>query len=110
MDDGLSQPGLRFALAMAVLAAVIVLAGFFPEGVRYGCLGVIALAALASADERNRRGGGWWMLLGVGAGMSIAGFAVAQLEDTVGGLIAVMGAALVVIGAVIGFPADPDPE
>jgi hypothetical protein len=88
----------------------VILAGIFPDAVRYGCVGVIALVTLATGAERRRKGSGWWTLLGAGAGLSIAGAGIAELEDTVGGLIAVLGAALVVIGCVIGFPVDPDSE
>ena len=35
---------------------------------------------------------------------SITGAAVAELSETVGGLIAVVGGVLVVVGATVGFP------
>lgn len=104
--DELSPGALRAALVTAALAAVVILAGVFPDVVRWACLGVIALATLVAAAERRRPGGGWWLILGAGAGLSIAGAAIAQLQETVGGLIAVAGSSLVVIGAVIGFPID----
>lgn len=105
-EDGLSQYSLRLVLVLAATAAVVVLAGFFSDLVRYVCIGVIVVATLLCADERRRRGGGWWTLLGVGALLSIAGAGLAEVQDTIGGLLAVVGGALVVIGAVIGFPAD----
>lgn len=106
MDENLSQLSLRLALVTAALAAVVILTGIFPDTVRYACLGVIALCTLLTASERRRPGGGWWLLLGIGAGLSLVGAGAAELIDTVGGLIAVVGSSLVVIGAVIGFPAD----
>ena len=109
MDGTLSQVSLRLTLVVAVLAAVAVLTGLFSDPVRYGCVGVIALAALATAGERRRQGGGWWALLAVGALVSIAGAGVAELNDTIGGLLAVAGGALVVIAATIGFPVDDVP-
>ena len=106
VNGGLSQFSLRLALLVGAAAAVAVLTGLFSDPVRYGCLGVTALAALVTAGERRRPGGGWWILLATGAALSIAGAAVAELNDAVGGLLAVTGGALVVIAATIGFPAD----
>lgn len=108
MDESLSQPALRFALVSAALGAVVILSGIFPELLEYGALGVIVLATLATGAERRRQGGGWWLVLGIGAALSLVGAGVAELEDTIGGLLGVIGGALVVIGAVIGFPADSD--
>ena len=106
MDAGLSQFSLRLALVAAVVAAVAVLTGLFSDEIRYACLGVVARVALVTAPERRRTGGGWWTLLGAGAALSLAGAGLAELNDTVGGLIAVVGGALVVIAATIGFPVD----
>ena len=107
MDEGLSQSVLRTALVLASLAAVVILAGLFSDAVRYGCLGVIVLATLVTAGERSRQGGGWWTILGAGAALSAIGAGSLRGErDAVGGLIAVAGGVLVVVGSVIGFPAD----
>ena len=106
MDATLSQFSLRLALVVATLAAVAVITGVFSDTVRYVCLGIVALAAVLTIGERRRAGGGWWTVFAVGAGLSIVGAAVAELNDTTGGLIAVIGGGLVVIGATIGFPAD----
>ena len=106
MDGALSQFSLRLALVAAAVAAVAVLTGLFSDPVRYACLAVVALATLVTVAERRRQGGGWWNLLAVGAAMSIAGAGLSELNDTVGGLCAVVGGALVVIAATIGFPVD----
>jgi hypothetical protein len=106
VDEGLSQSALRTALVLASLAALVILAGLFSDVVRYVCVGIIVLAALATVSERGRRGGGWWTLLGAGAALSAIGAGVAELQDSVGGLIAVVGGVLVVVGSVIGFPMD----
>jgi len=105
VDGSLSQFSLRLALVVAAAASVAVLTGLFSDPVRYACLGVIALATLATVAERRRQGGGWWTLLATGAAISIVGAALSELNDTVGGLFAVVGGALVVIAATIGFPA-----
>lgn len=109
MGDGLSRAGLRAALLVAALAALIVLAGLFGDTVRYACVGIIVLATLVCAGERRRQGGGWWALLGAGAALSLLGAGIAELSETIGGLIAVVGGALVVIGATVGFPAGDPP-
>jgi hypothetical protein len=106
VDASLSQFSLRLALIAAAAAAVVVLTGVFSDAVRYGCLGVTTVATLATAPERRRAGGGWWTLLAAGTLLSLAGAGLAELNDTVGGLFAVVGGALVVIAATIGFPVD----
>lgn len=105
MGAGLSQLSLRLALVIAALAAVAVLTGVFSDAIRYACVGVISLCALVTVTERRRPGGGWWTILGAGAVLSVAGAVLAELNDTVGGLVAVAGGALVVIAATVGFPA-----
>jgi hypothetical protein len=105
VDSGLSQFSLRLALIAAAACSVAVLTGVFSDPVRYACLGVIALATLVTITERRRPGGGWWTMLAAGAVLSAAGAALAELNDTVGGLVAVIGGALVVIAVTIGFPA-----
>ena len=105
-NEGPSQLVLRLALLAAGAASLVVLTGALADGVRYACLGVIALATLLAAPERRRAGGGWWALLAVGAALSIAGAAIALAAETVGGLVAVVGSVLVVVAATIGFPAQ----
>ena len=106
MDGSLSQFSLRLLLLVAATAAVAVLTGLFSDPVRYGCVGVMALATVATASERRRPGGGWWTILGAGTLLSAAGAGLAEMNDTLGGLLAVVGGALVVIAATIGFPVD----
>jgi len=105
-DDGLSQYALRVLLISAAFASLLVLTGVFGDLVSYICLGVIVVATLWTSPERRRTGGGWWMILGAGALLSVAGAGIAELTDTVGGILAVIGGALVVIGATVGFPVD----
>jgi hypothetical protein len=105
----LSLRGLQLTLLAAIAAGVIVMAGLFSTGVRVACLGVILAVAWLTEPERLRQGGGWWMLVAVGAVLSVAGFAVeqvAELAETAAGIVAIAGAALVIIGATIGFPLD----
>jgi hypothetical protein len=108
VDGTLSQFALRLALVVAATASVVVLTGLFTDPVRYACVGVVVVAALLTASERRRPGGGWWVLLATGALLSAIGAGLAELNDTLGGLCAVAGGALVVIAATIGFPAGDD--
>ena len=103
-DRSLGDRGTQAVLVVAALAAVAILVNLFGDAVQIGCLVVIALAVVVTAPARNQEGGGWWPLLALGALASIAGAALAQLSETVGGLIAVVGGVLVVVGATVGFP------
>ena len=57
-----------------------------------------------TAGERRRLGSGWWDLLAVGVALSILGAALAQAASTAGGIVALVGAALVLVAATLGFP------
>lgn len=98
---------LQLALVLMAAAAVVVMAGLLSTGARIACLAVVLAGAWYTEPERSRRGGGWWLLIGVGAAVAALGFAVAELAQpaqTVAGIIAISGSALVIIGATIGFP------
>ena len=100
----LGDRGLQAALLAAAAAALAILVSLFGDPVRIGCLVVIVLATIVTAPQRRVRGGGWWSLLAAGAFASVAGFGLAELTETVGGLVAVVGGALVVVASTIGFP------
>jgi hypothetical protein len=100
----LDERALQIALLAAALASLIVLVDLFGDAIRVGCLVVIGLVTIVCAPARRVRGGGWWSLLAAGAVAAIAGAALAQAAETVGGLIAAIGGVLVVIAATIGFP------
>lgn len=105
MDElALGDRALQAILLLAIVAAVAILVGLFPDAVRIGCLVVIAFAAVITSPARNADGGGWWNLLAAGAALSIAGAALSLVAETIGGLLAAIGGVLVVVGAVIGFP------
>lgn len=106
MRSGASLALLRGALIVAALAALLVLTGMLGDALRYGCLALIALAALLTATERRRPGGTWWNALGAGAALSLAGAGLAEASDAAGGLVIVVGGALVVIAATVGFPVE----
>jgi uncharacterized membrane protein HdeD (DUF308 family) len=99
--------GLQLALIAGVGAAIVVMAGLFSTELRLACLGLIVIVAWATAPERQRPGGGWWILIAAGALLSLAGLAVEELSEpaeTAAGIVAIAGAALVIVGATIGFP------
>jgi hypothetical protein len=102
----LGERGIQVALLVAAVASLIVLLGLFSVAARVGCLVVMAGVVVLSAPARAQRGGGWWVVLAVGAGASIGGAVIAQGAQTIGGLIALIGGVLVVIAAAIGFPAS----
>jgi hypothetical protein len=98
---------LQLTLALTAAAAVVVMAGLLSTGARIGCLCVVVAGAWLTEPERSRRGGGWWLLIGAGAALAVAGFVVAELSEpaeTAAGVVAIAGSALVIIGATIGFP------
>jgi uncharacterized RDD family membrane protein YckC len=101
---------LQLALIAVGLAALVVMAGLFSTGVRVACLVAVVAGAWWTEPERGRRWGGWWILVGLGAALAVVGFVVAELSEraeTPAGIAAIVGCALVVIGATIGFPVAP---
>jgi hypothetical protein len=65
---------------------------------------VIAGVLALTARERRRMGSGWWDIMALGFVVSVAGALLAQLAETPGGIVAVVGAALVLVAVTIGFP------
>jgi hypothetical protein len=98
---------LQLTLALTAAAAAAVMAGLLSTGARVACLAVVVAGAWLTEPERTRRGGGWWLLIGAGTALAIAGFAIAELSEpaeTEAGIVAIAGSALVIIGATVGFP------
>lgn len=98
---------LQLALLATAIAAAVVMAGLVSTGARVVALGVIVAGAWLTEPERSRRGGGWWLLIGLGTVLAVAGFAISELSgpaETAAGIVAIAGSALVIIGATVGFP------
>ncbi len=90
-----------------IAAAAVVMAGLFSPPARIACLGVLVAGAWLIEPERSHRGGGWWLVVAAGVVASVAGFTVSELSEpaeTIAGIVAIAGAALVIIGATVGFP------
>lgn len=103
----MSTRKLQLVLIVIAAAAVVVMGGLLSTGARIACLGVLVAGTWLIEPERSRRGGGWWLLVGLGAALAVAGFAIAELSEpaeTAAGVVAIAGSALVIIGATIGFP------
>jgi hypothetical protein len=103
----LSLRPLQLVLIVAAAAAIVVMSGLFSTGVRLACLVAVVAAAWATERERHRPGGGWWMLIAAGTALSVGGFVVEEISEpaeTAAGIVAIAGAALVIVGATVGFP------
>jgi hypothetical protein len=103
---------LNVPLALAGVGAIVVLLPFLGKipqlcGVVAIVLGTVATAPPPS-DRRGPEVAGvpWWQLLAAGALLSVIALPLSLLLDTLGGLLAGIGGALVLIGVVFGFPAD----
>jgi hypothetical protein len=107
---------IQVGLLVAALASLVVMFGLFSAVVRVLLLVVMAGVVVITAPQRAERGGGWWMLLTIGVVGSIASAIIAQVAQTLGGVLAVIFGLLVVIAATIGLPvtfeedADPEPK
>jgi hypothetical protein len=99
-----SLRAVQLTLLAVAAAAIVIMADLFAIGIRLDCLAVVVGGTLLTADERRRRGGGWWALLAAGAGLSVAGLVLSAAAETAGGIVAILGAALVLVGVTIGFP------
>lgn len=91
-------------MIIAAVAAVIVALDLFSTWLRVACLAVLAGVLVVTSRERRRAGSGWWDIMAAGLAVSVAGALLAQVAGTAGGIVAVVGSALVLVGATLGFP------
>jgi hypothetical protein len=89
---------------------VIVLLGFFSTLVQLGAvIAIVAATALTRpppdvAAGPEATGVRWWRLLAAGALTSAVALPLSIGLETIGGLLAGIGAALVIVGVVFGYP------
>ena len=91
---------------LAAAGAVAILLAFLPDAVEVGGAAAILVAALITAGERGGKPGAvldWWNLLAAGALLAVVGVPLSLLLETIGGLIAGVGAALALIAAAFGW-------
>jgi hypothetical protein len=98
-------------LALAGAGAVVVLLPFLGDIVQLiGIIAIVIGAVLTAPPPSDRRGPEvagvpWWQLLAAGAVISVIALPLSLLLSTIGGLLAGVGGALVLIGVVFGYPA-----
>lgn len=108
-----SESSLRALLLLAATGAVLLLLSFLGTVVELIGLLAIVLATVLTApapEARDPRVAGvrWWRLMATGATVSALGLALSLLTGTIGGLLAAVGAAVVIVGVAFGFPAPSD--
>jgi hypothetical protein len=93
---------LRALLLVAGAGALVILIGFF--GTIGAVIGLVMIAVPTVLSAASSSDEGWWRLLAVGAGLSILAPLVAQVAETLGGLIGVLAGILVLVAATFGYP------
>lgn len=107
-----AQRRLNLPLAIAGLGALLVLLPFLGKIPQLCGVVAIVLGTVLTAPPPSDRGGPevagvhWWQLLASGAVISIVALPLSLLLGTIGGLLAGIGGALVLIGVVFGYPAE----
>ena len=99
---------LRAALLIAGLGSILVLVSALGDAGRFTFLGLVAVsAALTRAAQPGPASGApnWWRLIAAGMVLLAIGAPLALLTSSPGGLLAVTGAALALVGVVLGMPA-----
>jgi len=94
----------RLALLLAAGGAIMVMVGLPDALIGFAGLAAIALGTVLSAPAARGPGGGWWNLLASGAVLSAIGAVIALTSEGVGGLIALIGGAAVLVASTVGFP------
>jgi hypothetical protein len=97
------------SLLLAAAGAVVVLLAFPGTIFKLAALAAIVLGTVFTAPPPDAPPGGpvpWWRLLSIGAMLAIAGLAIALVFETLGGLIAAAGGALVIVGVAFGYPVE----
>lgn len=96
-------------LLLAGAGAVVILLGFLSTLVELAGVVAIATGTILSlppkeAPRAEVAGVPWWRLLATGALISAVGLALSLGLETIGGLLAGAGAALVIVAVAFGYP------
>jgi hypothetical protein len=104
------RPGPRLPLALAAAGAVVALldpfepvGGFVGLGVMLAGAAPIVLGAPTAPGSATAPD--WRRLLLAGTALAMVGIPLALLVETVGGLLAAIGAGAVIVAVALGFPA-----
>jgi hypothetical protein len=103
---------LRVLLAIAAAGAVVVLLSFLGRVAELaGVVAIVIVALLAAPRTRAgaEAGVGWPRLLGTGAVLCAIALPLSLLLDTIGGLLAGIGGALVIVAVAFAWPTGPLP-
>jgi hypothetical protein len=100
--EGGERRSLQLALAAAAVGALLILLSL--GGAIMSVVGLVLIVLGTVASAPFARGAGWWRLLGIGAVLSLLAALIQLGNETLGGLVAVVGGILVLIGVSLGFP------
>ena len=96
-----SEPGrLRGVLVLAAAGAVLVLLAFLGTIPELAGVALILVATMLTAGENA----GWRRILVLGAVIAAVGVPLSLLLETIGGLLAGIGGALVIVAVAFGWP------
>ena len=101
---------MRAPLLLAGAGGVLVLVGLLgTAGALAGLAAILIGAAWSAPGAPHGEGEGlnWWALLAAGAGLCLLGVPLGLASETIGGLIAALGAGCAVIAAIFGWPSQP---
>jgi len=96
--SGVTRP----ALALAGVGAILVMIGIDALASIAGLVAIVLGVILAAPAARGPKGG-WWTLMASGAVLSIVGALVAIPTETVGGLLALVGGAAVLVAVALAY-------
>ena len=98
---------LQLSLLVAATGALVILLRLFGEVASFaGLIAIIAGTVLAApyAPPPGAPGRGWWAMLAGGAIITTLAAGLSLIAETAGGLVALLGCVLVVVGVALGFP------
>ena len=101
---------LQGALLIAGAGAIVLVTGLGGGVGQIAGLAAAALGTVLAAPAARGTEGGWWNALVAGTLLCGAGAAISLLSDPVGGLLAVLGAVVVLAAAALSFPLDGEPR